>query len=77
MLLLVMAACAILSGTIGFALAKNGAIAPPGWVAARVPSAAYPHFMADWRAHSASDASGFFGGIGLCALVFKGRGRRP
>lgn len=74
-LLIVMAACAILSGFIGFMLAINGKISPPEWVAFALPTAAYPRFMADWFAHSASYASGFLGGVVLCIVVFRGRTR--
>lgn len=72
-LLSVMAACAILSGTLGYALAQNGWVSPPAWIAAGLPSAAYARFMADWWAHSASYASGFIGGLALCVLVFRKR----
>jgi hypothetical protein len=72
-LLLVMAACAVISGLTGFLLARHGLIAPPGWVASTLAAAAHPRFMADWWAHNASYAVGFFGGIALCITQYRRR----
>jgi hypothetical protein len=72
-LLLVMAVCAALSGATGFALSKNGVIFPPRWIAASLPAASHPRFLADCWAHNASYASGFFGGTVLCVVVFRRR----
>ena len=74
-LLLIMGASATLSGFAGFILARRGTIAPPEWVASALPPAAYPSFIADWYAHSASYAVGFIGGLVLCITQFRRRGR--
>jgi len=68
-LLLVMAVCAIVAGLLGFIFARSEGGTPPEWVAMRLPPARHAGFMADWWAHSASYASGFFGGLALCAWV--------
>lgn len=72
-LLFVMAMCALLSGIIGFLLARRCLIAPPMWLASNLAPSAYPWFMADWWAHNASYAAGFFGGIGLCISKYRSR----
>lgn len=72
-LLFVMAACALLSGLTAFLLARRGLIAPPEWVAFSLAPSAYPRFMADWWAHSASYAVGFFGGIAICIAQYRRR----
>ena len=74
-LLLTMAACAALSGFLGFVLAENGFVFPPGWVATRLPATAHSRFMADWWAHSASYLSGFLGGIAVCIMIYRKRSR--
>jgi hypothetical protein len=74
-LLLIMGASAALSGFAGFILARRGTIAPPEWVASALPPFAYPSFIADWYAHSASYAVGFIGGLVLCITQFRRRGR--
>jgi len=74
-LLLTMAACAALSGLLGFVLAENKIVFPPGSVAARLPASSHPRFMADWWAHNASYLSGFLGGIVVCVMVFRKRSR--
>ena len=75
-LLLVMAACAAVSGLTGFVLTRRGALAPPAWIASRLAPSAYAAFMADWWAHNASYAVGFFGGIVLCTVQFRRRAER-
>jgi hypothetical protein len=72
-LLLTMAACAALSGFLGFVLAENNLISPPDWVAGSLPATAHSRFMADWWAHNASYLSGFLGGIGVCVILFRKR----
>jgi hypothetical protein len=72
-LLLVMAACAVLSGLTGFVLARRGLIAPPTWVAFSLAPSSYPRFMADWWAHGASYAAGFLGGIAICIAQYRRR----
>jgi hypothetical protein len=74
-LLITMAACAALSGLLGFELAKNNIISPPDWVATRLPASAHSRFMADWWAHSASYLSGFLGGIAVCIMIYRKRSR--
>jgi lysylphosphatidylglycerol synthetase-like protein (DUF2156 family) len=75
-LLAMMAACAFLSGLIGFVLTKRGAISPPAWVSFHLAPAVHARFMADWYAHNASYAVGFFGGIIVCVLQYRRR-RQP
>jgi hypothetical protein len=70
-LLLVMAGGATLAGLSGFVLTREGIISPPEAVLANLPSVAHARFMADWWAHSASYAVGFFGGIILCILQYR------
>lgn len=67
---LVMGACAFVAGMAGYLLARRGLIAPPPFVA-QTPHLATGNFMADWSAHSASYASGFFGGLALCVLIYR------
>lgn len=66
--LLVMAACALLSGIAGFFWGKL-----PPHMAALLPPGAYHRFAGDWWAHSASYASGFLGGIVLCVVTYRRR----
>lgn len=72
-LLVAMAVCAAISGLIGFLLARSDLISPPSWVTSVLTPSAYPRFMADWWAHGASYAVGFFGGIGLCFAQYRKR----
>lgn len=72
-LLLFMGAGAVVSGLTGFTLARLGLISPPGWVASVLAPSAHARFMADWWAHGASYAVGFFGGIGLCIAQYRKR----
>ncbi|MGA2219036.1 MAG: hypothetical protein ABSG51_13160 [Terracidiphilus sp.] len=63
-LLIFMAICASVFGTIGYFWGSM----PPGF------SGILPHeldrrFLADWWAHTASYASGFVGGLTLCVMV--------
>ena len=68
-LLAIMAICAIVAGLSGFTLARSGRLAAPQDVSIMLPRARYARFMADWWAHMASYASGFLGGLTLCAWV--------
>jgi hypothetical protein len=72
-LLLIMAACALFSGVIGFMLARAHVIGPPPWVASVLTPSAQSRFMADWWAHSASYLVGFAGGIALCVAQYRRR----
>ena len=74
-LLLVMAACAAISGVIGFFLARRSLITAPELVMNSLPLSVGPRFMADWWAHGASYAVGFFGGIILCITQYHRRKR--
>lgn len=71
-LLVVMAVCAVVSGLVGFSLAKRGAVSPPDFIVG-IPSINVSNFMADWFAHTAAYASGFFGGLAVCVLVYRKR----
>jgi hypothetical protein len=73
-LLLVMACCALFFGLVGFMLTRAGLIRLPPWLTqSEVGSSS--RFMADWWAHNASYASGFFGGLALWFLTFRCRGQ--
>jgi hypothetical protein len=72
-LLGLMAGCALLAGLLGFVLARRGVVVPPEWVSHNLPPTADARFMADWWAHGASYAVGFFGGIVLCILQYRRR----
>jgi hypothetical protein len=74
-LLGMMAGCALLAGFLGFVLTRQNLVSPPQWVSHRLPPVAYARFMADWWAHSASYAVGFFGGIILCVLLYRNRAK--
>jgi hypothetical protein len=74
-LLLTMAACAALSGFLGFVLAENNIVFPPDWVASCLPVTSHSRFVADWWAHNASYLSGFLGGIVVCIMAFRRRSR--
>jgi hypothetical protein len=73
-LLLVMATCAVAAGVLGYFLARRGLIAPPPFIS-ETPHLVASNFMADWWAHSASYASGFLGGLGICILTYRKRFR--
>lgn len=74
-LLAMMGAIAAIAGVVGYVLAGRGAITPPQFVVSVLPQSKHARFMADWCAHSASYVSGFVGGIALCVLTFRKRGR--
>jgi hypothetical protein len=63
-LLCVMAVCALVCGILGY---RFGTI--PAGLADQLSTAIYRRFAADWWAHMASYASGFFGGLGLCVFT--------
>lgn len=64
LLLAMMAICAVLGGIAGYH--SEGV---PTFVAEEIPVSMYRRFMADWGAHIASYASGFFGGVGVCVVT--------
>jgi hypothetical protein len=72
-LLVVMAASAIFCGSLGFLLCRHGYIFPSAWVVPRLAPSVHARFMADWWAHTASYAVGFFGGIALCIVQYRRR----
>lgn len=72
-LLAVMFGCALLAGVMGFVLAQRGRISPPEWVSSELAPGFYARFMADWWAHIASYAAGFFGGIIFCIAQYRKR----
>jgi hypothetical protein len=72
-LLLTMAIFAMIFGFCGFVMARRGIIAPPERVASTLSPSAYPRFIADWYAHSASYAAALVGGIILCMSQFRRR----
>jgi hypothetical protein len=74
-LLIVMACCAFVAGTTGFFLANNDIVQKPFWMVPGLFSCSYPRLMMDWFAHNASYAVGFLGGIVLCVLQYRRRGR--
>ena len=75
-LLLVMGACAFLSGLTGYVLSGRGVVAPPSWILG-IPDSIRDRFMADWWAHNASYASGIFGGLTLCVMTYYKRSQLP
>jgi hypothetical protein len=72
-LLLIMYACALLAGLLGFGLAQSGEIDLPSDIARRIPVERHSRFLADWFAHIASYASGIFGVLGLSVKTFRKR----
>jgi hypothetical protein len=74
-LLVVMACCALIAGATGFFLASSDVVEKPLWMGPALFTCSYPRLMADWFAHNASYASGLLGGIVLCVLQYRRRGR--
>lgn len=70
LLLAVMTFNALLFGTLGYFVGTM----PAAWATA-IPRAVHQRFLADWWAHSASYATGFFGGLVLCFIVYFRRRR--
>jgi hypothetical protein len=75
LLLVVMAGCALFAGITGYVVASRGVVPEPEWMMGALALSAYPGFAADLCAHNASYASGFLGGIVVCVLQFRRRGR--
>jgi hypothetical protein len=77
LLLLTMAACAAVAGTVGGILAVTGKVylVPP--MSALVPADRQIPFLVDLWMHSASYASGIVGGIGLAIWVWRRRSHIP
>lgn len=72
-LLKVMALLAAIAGFIGFALAHANFIHLSDSLSSRIPEERHPLFLADAFAHSASYATGFFGGVYLIFRTWKSR----
>ena len=72
-LLLVMACCALGAGLAGFGLVSRRFLAEPQWITPALGFCSYRAFVADGYAHTASYASGFFGGLALCILQYRKR----
>jgi hypothetical protein len=74
-LLLTMAGAALLAGIGGYLAAKLGWVWLVEPYASEVPANRHVGFLADLWAHSASYAVGFWGGVVVCARVWRQRRR--
>jgi hypothetical protein len=74
-LLAVMAFCALVAGTAGWLLARNGVVFLIGPIHDQLPADCHVPFIADLWAHSASYVVGFIGGIVVIAMTWRSRGR--
>jgi hypothetical protein len=74
-LLAAMGCAAFLAGVAGLTLARLGFVFLVEPLASAVPQEKHVWFLADLWAHWASYLSGFAGGIGLCVVVWRRRGR--
>jgi hypothetical protein len=74
-LLCAAAACAAVTGLIGFELSRRGIISLPATTAEVIPRGRYNQFAAVWFAHIASYAAGLIGGTVLIARLWRERGR--
>jgi hypothetical protein len=72
-LLLIMACCALLSGSIGYMLARNGKVFLMEPMASAVPVEKHVRFITDLWSHLASYGVGFIGGIVLIVLTWRDR----
>lgn len=68
--------CALLFGTIGYALAAGGYVVLAEPFATNVPAERHVAFLTDLWAHNASYITGFLGGTVVCYLVLRDRARR-
>ncbi len=75
LLLVFMAICAAAFGTLGYLLARQGAI-NTDWLSFSNSPTKRARFMADWWAHSASYASAFVGGTIVCIMTYRKRMRK-
>lgn len=73
-LLASMGVFAMLSGFIGYVLARQGVLVTD-WLSFTDSPALRYRFMAVWWAHSASYAAAFVGGITVCVLTYRKRVR--
>lgn len=76
-LLVIMAGCALVAGTIGWLLASRGAVFLVGPIAEKLPPEKHVAFLADLWAHSASYLVGFVGGAIVIARVWRSRKGQP
>jgi hypothetical protein len=74
-LLMGMFVIAAIGGMIGYVTAKNGTFELVERLAVRVPSERHVAFLVCGWAHGASYLAGFIGGIALCVLTWRRRGR--
>jgi hypothetical protein len=72
-LLLAMAVCAALAGSIGYLLGRAGMVFLVEPLARLIPPDQHARFLADLWAHSASYLVGFLGGAIVMARVWRGR----
>jgi hypothetical protein len=72
-LLGLMAACAVVSGVVGFVLTQRQVIFPPELVRYELAPFLHARFMADWWAHNTSYGVGLVGGVLLCGLQYRKR----
>jgi len=70
-----MAAAALAAGLVGRALAATGNVWLLDPMASRVPAARHTAFLTDLWAHNAAYLAGLVGGIVLCVLTWRRRGR--
>lgn len=75
-LLLVMAVFAVISGMIGYLLARRGVVTLPEPLSSAIPAEHHIPFLADLFAHNASYVFGFVGGIVLVVLTWRSRRAR-
>ena len=66
---------ALVAGSLGYGLARDGQIWLLEPLASWVPKEKHALFLADWWAHTASYGSGFLGGLGLCLWTWRRRKR--
>jgi len=69
-LLVVMAACALVSGSVGYGLARRFDWSLPDALGDLVARERHAHFIAAWCAHAASYGVGFIGGLVLPVVVW-------
>ena len=67
-LLLAMVSCALIAGIVGYFWGQA-----PDYFRELLAPSMQRRFLADWWAHSASYASGFFGGMVLCVVMVRKR----
>ncbi|QEL19964.1 hypothetical protein [Limnoglobus roseus] len=74
-LLVAMAASALVSGGVGYWLARNGMVFLVGPIAKEVPTDRHVMFLADLWAHAASYIMGFVGGLFVMVQIWRSRQR--